>query len=397
MSATTIRNAVPSASALTFASYVSFIPIGIATVLLGPMLPALSERWSLNYSQAGALFTAQYIASTCAVALSGLLVSSRGHLFAIKAGLFVMAAGLAFLLQGGVTLGVICVAAYGIGLGIAVPAGNLLVAHVNPDHRSATLNTLNFSWSAGAGACPFLVAAAVRTRHLALFLISVAVFSLCIALAIAFIPSRVDEPVAGSNERSTTGVLIQTRLLALIGVAGIFFLYVGTENAFGGWIASYAKTLGGSTPAMSLMTPSLFYASLMIGRLFAPFVLRVINDVRLAQAGLFLGCAGTAGLVFSQGLTGVLVSACATGLGLSSVYPITISLLAREFGSSSRLGSIMFILSNIGGGLLPWIVGVSATRLGTLKAGLFVPLAGCIFMLALLLRRWSPQAVQRAD
>lgn len=388
---------MPSASALTFASYVSFIPIGIATVLLGPMLPALSERWSLNYSQAGALFTAQYIASTCAVALSGLLVSSRGHLFAIKAGLFVMAAGLAFLLQGGVTLGVICVAAYGIGLGIAVPAGNLLVAHVNPDHRSATLNTLNFSWSAGAVACPFLVAAAVRTRHLALFLISVAVFSLCIALAIAFIPSRVDEPVAGSNERSTTGVLIQTRLLALIGVAGIFFLYVGTENAFGGWIASYAKTLGGSTPAMSLMTPSLFYASLMIGRLFAPFVLRVINDVRLAQAGLFLGCAGTAGLVFSQGLTGVLVSACATGLGLSSVYPITISLLAREFGSSSRLGSIMFILSNIGGGLLPWIVGVSATRLGTLKAGLFVPLAGCIFMLALLLRRWSPQAVQRAD
>ena len=144
------------------------------------------------------------------------------------------------------------------------------------------------------------------------------------------------------------------------------------------------------------MTPSFFYAALMIGRLFAPFVLRTIDDVRLAQAGLFLGCAGTAGLIFSQGLTGVLVSASATGLGLSSVYPIAISLLAREFGPSSLLGSVMFVLSNVGGGLLPWMVGVFATRSGTLKAGLFVPLAGCILMLTLLLRRWSPQAVRPA-
>ena len=64
----------PSAGSLTLASYVSFIPIGIATVLLGPMLPTLSSRWSLNYSQAGALFTAQYVASTFAVAVSSLVL-----------------------------------------------------------------------------------------------------------------------------------------------------------------------------------------------------------------------------------------------------------------------------------------------------------------------------------
>ena len=76
-----------SARALTIISCVAFIPIGIATVLLGPMLPSLSARWSLNYSQAGALFTAEYIASTCAVALSGAIVSWKGFQFAIKCGL----------------------------------------------------------------------------------------------------------------------------------------------------------------------------------------------------------------------------------------------------------------------------------------------------------------------
>jgi fucose permease len=54
------RANAPSAKALTFAAYIAFVPIGIATVLLGPMLPTLSARWELNYSQAGALFTSHF-------------------------------------------------------------------------------------------------------------------------------------------------------------------------------------------------------------------------------------------------------------------------------------------------------------------------------------------------
>ncbi len=397
MSSAPVTNGAPAASALTFASYVAFIPIGIATVLLGPMLPLLSARWSLNYSEAGALFTAQYIASTGAVAVSGFVVSSRGYLFAIKAGLLLIAAGLALLLHGSALLGIACIALYGVGLGISVPAGNLLVAQVNPERRGATLNTLNFCWSAGAVSCPFLVAAAVRTQHIALFLSAVAALSLLIAAWIALMPGHILEPRTKSGGQSKMVPLIRCRLIPFAMIAGLFLLYVGTENAFGGWIASYTKSLGDSKPAMSLMTPSFFYAALMVGRLFAPFLLRIIEEIRLAQIGLFLGCAGTTGLVFSRGLAGVLLSACVTGIGLSSVYPITISLLTREFGaSSSRLGSFMFVLSNIGGGLLPWVVGLSATQFGTLKAGLLVPLVGCAVMFGLMLWKQSPRMIREA-
>ena len=100
-----------SAKALTYAAYASFVPIGIATVLLGPMLPTLSARWDLNYSQAGALFTAQYMVSTVAVALSGVLVSRWGFRFAIKTGLLLMSAGVGLLLAGPKVLGIICIGA----------------------------------------------------------------------------------------------------------------------------------------------------------------------------------------------------------------------------------------------------------------------------------------------
>jgi MFS transporter, FHS family, glucose/mannose:H+ symporter len=378
-----------SAKALTFAAYVAFVPIGIATVLLGPMLPTLSARWDLNYSQAGSLFTAQYLVSTLAVALSGVLVARWGFRFAIKTGLVLMSAGVGLLLVGPKAMGIFCIGAYGGGLGLAVPAANLLVAEVNPGRRSATLNLLNFCWSAGAVACPFLVAAAAKSHRVPLFLAAVAGFALLVAVGIAVMPSSVIEPSAKDAGRRTGPAIRWTQSSVLI-LAALFFLYVGVENGFGGWVASFAKSLGNLTPAMSLMTPSFFYAALMLGRWVAPLLLRSVDEIRLVQGGLLVGCAGMAGLVLSQGLWGVIWSACLAGLGLACVYPITISLLSREFGpASTQLGSVMFTMSNIGGGLLPWMVGVSSNHFNSLKAGLAVPLIGCAAMYGLFLREWK--------
>jgi fucose permease len=249
----------PSASisvkALTFAAYASFVPIGIATVLLGPMLPTLSARWSLNYSQAGALFTAQYLASTLAVALSGVLVSRWGFRFAIKAGLLLMSAGVGLLLAGPKMMGILCIAASGGGMGLAVPAANLLVAEVNPGRRSATLNLLNFCWSAGAVACPFLVAAAARSHTIPWFLAGVAGFGLLMAIGIAAMPAYIVEPSVTNDAGPNKVPAIPWKHGAIFVLAALFFLYVGVENGFGGWVASYAKSLGSLTPAVALMTP----------------------------------------------------------------------------------------------------------------------------------------------
>ena len=378
-----------SAKALTFAAYAAFVPIGIATVLLGPMLPILSARWSLNYSQAGALFTAQYMVSTVAVALSGVLVSRWGFRFAIKTGLVLMSVGVGLLLAGPKLLGILCIGAYGGGLGLAVPAANLLVAEVNPGRRSAKLNLLNFCWSAGAVACPFLVAAAAKGHRIPVFLGAVAGFALAVAVGIAVMPASIVEPSSNDASRKT-GPAIRFMQNAVVMLGALFFLYVGVENGFGGWIASYAKSLGNLTPSQAVMSPSFFYAALMLGRWAAPLALRSIDEVRLVQGGLLVGCAGMGGLVLSHEWWGVILSASVAGLGLACVYPITISLLSREFGTgAARIGSLMFFLSNIGGGLLPWVVGLSSNHFDSLKAGLAVPLIGCAAMYGLYLREWK--------
>ena len=392
------RTAPASASALTTAAYIAFVPIGIANVLLGPLLPTLSARWSLNYAQAGALFTAQYIASTIAVALSGAVVSWRGYRFAMKSGIVLMSAGLAVLLLGTKWLGVLSIAVYGGGLGIASPAANLMVAELNPARRAAALNWLNFYWSAGAVSCPFLVAVATRIHRMPLFLTVVSGFALIVAAGIHWMPANLAEPRAPAEGKIKLVPVIQSQLRVFLILAALFLIYVGTENGFGGWVASFAKSLGSVSPAMSLITPSFFYASLMLGRWLATLLLRFDTEIRLVRIGLLLACAGTAGLLSSHGWISVVVSAGAAGLGLSCVYPITISLLSKEFGSASaRIGSIMFVLSNIGGGLLPWFIGLVSNRAGTLKIGLLIPLCGCALMLGLYLRLhdWGQTQVRR--
>lgn len=383
-----------SAKALTVAAHASFVPIGIVTVLLSPLLPTLSARWSLNYSQAGELFTAQFLSSTVAVLLSGVLISRFGFRFAMKAGLLVIGLSVAAMLSGSRLLGMICISGYGCGIGLAVPAANLVVAEVNPSRRSAALNLLNFSWSAGAVACPFLIAAAERAHHVPFFLAVVAVFSLLVTIAIALMPSSIIEPPVS---KTTAGSGSHWKHRSFSVLALLFFLYVGTENSFGGWVAAYATSLGSMSPTVSVMTPSFFYAALMLGRWLAPLLLRKTDEVRVAQGCLLLACAGMAGLVASHSLPGVLGGASAAGFGLSAVYPITISLLSREFGpTASRVGSLMFTSGNLGGAFFPWLVGASSTQAGTLKAGLLVPLIGGALMYILYRRDWKPTAAECA-
>lgn len=375
---------------LTRATYASFVLIGVANILLGPLLPTLSARWSLNYAQAGGLFTAQYVASMLAVAFSGEIVSWRGFRFAMQAGIALMAVGSALLLVGPLWLGICSLAASGAGLGIAIAPGNLMIAELNPNHRAAALNRLNFFWSAGAVSCPFLVAASVKLDHIGLFLAILAGLLALVGLGIRWMPATFPESPALVGNRQSLWSLIRRRLGPFVILAILFFVYVGTENSFGGWVASFAKSLDKLPPALAVITPSFFYASLMLGRWLAPFLLESLTPVRLVNTGLLVACGGTAGLLLSHGFAAVLISACATGLGLSSVYPITISVLSEEFGSAaSRVAAVMFVLSNLGGASLPWVVGIASNGSGTLQTGLLVPLFGSGLMFILYVAGWS--------
>jgi MFS transporter, FHS family, glucose/mannose:H+ symporter len=380
----------------TLAANAAFIPTGVVTVLLGPLLPTLSARWALTDSQAGELFTAQFAASTVGVFLSGALVPRIGYRFAIVLGVFLMAVGVGLLPLTTWPLGLATVACWGVGLGVTIPACNLIVAEVHPDRSAAALNILNFSWSVGAVACPFLLAPFERRGIAMLYPTLLAGVLVLIAIGLAALPlpaMRKPAPDSPETRRSLFAVLATP--LALI-FAALFFLYTGVENSVGGWLASYAKRMASGEGTLWVTAPSFFYFALMLGRVLAHPVLRRVRELRLARLGLILSVAGIVALLAANSTGGILASASVAGFGLATVYPITIAMMTRTVGrSSAAVSSVMFALAGLGAACVPWLVGFESTAQTSLKMGLGVALAACVAMLLLYLRRW-PETVSMA-
>ena len=374
----------------TAVAHAAFVPTGIVTVLLGPILPALSARWSLSDAQAGEFFTAEFLASTLGVMLSGALVPRLGYKSVIVLGLIFMAAGVGVLPMGSRLLGMAAVAGYGLGLGLTIPACNLLVAELNPGKRAAAVSLLNFSWTVGAVACPFLFTPFQSRAMISPFFYVLAGFVLLIALVIARVsfPPPKESKDAFSQPTKPLLAMLQTPVALVLAI--LFFVYVGTENAMGGWLASYAKRLSGSGGTIWVTVPSFFYAGLLANRALAPFFLRRVSEIWLARVSMGIALMGLITLLSARSMPVIIVSAAVIGLGLATIYPITIALLSSSFGAAAnRVGSVMFMMASFGAACMPWMVGVTSTHAQSLKVGLAIPLGACVLMLGLFFREWN--------
>ena len=187
-----------SSKRLILAAQLAFLPAGILTTLLGPMLPLLIARWTLTDTQAGSLFLVQFLPSLIGVQLSGFLLSRLGFRPSFLLGLLLMACGTATLYMGSVVLGMASVAVYGLGLGLIIPTDNLLIAEVSAASRSGAVSLLNFFWGIGAVLCSVLVAWAAAHRALPFFFGAVSLYLVLLAFAMRGLPFP---PAAPSRDR----------------------------------------------------------------------------------------------------------------------------------------------------------------------------------------------------
>jgi len=360
--------------------HLDFLLAGIVMTFLGPMLPGLSARWSLNDAQSGSLIFAEFFSSLFGMLLSAVSVQRIGYRKTLIIGLVFMIFGVALLAVGPWFWGIACICIFGVGYGITTPAGNLRTAEINPGRSAAALSLINAVWGIGAMSSPFLVDLALRAHEPRIFFLGIAaaLAVLLVALALTrFVPdSHVDESQPGEKAPS----IWQIRILPVI--CALFFVYVGTETCFGNWVAMYARRMAPDDNSFTTRMPAFFWGALLAGRALAPLALRVKRETSVAKIGLFLAFFGGVALVAARGTTLIAIGSLLAGLGLASIYPISVSLLATWFGPSSRrVSGAVFGSGNVGGALLPLMVGTVSTLAGSLRFGFFVPLAGVVFML----------------
>jgi fucose permease len=194
------------------------------------------------------------------------------------------------------------------------------------------------------------------------------------ALRFATLSSSKNAPVPASPWKLAPFVLI----------AALAFLYVGTENAVGGWIASYARNVALLSADAAAMAPSAFWGALLLGRGVAPGVLRAHSERKIYRLGLLTAAVGMTLVLTTHLVPLVLAGAAIAGLGLAALFPITVAVLARDLGENSqRLGGVFFAIGNTGGATIPFLVGAVSTQTHSLRVGMGLPLVSMALMLAI--------------
>ena len=366
--------------------YFYFLAAGIATVMLGPLLPALIQRWHIQDAQAGTLFTANFAGQFC-----GAWFATRNLRASILYGSAITAAGciaLAWVSFGSAHIALFCT---GLGLGAGLTAGNVIAGTTVPAARARLIAILNVVWGLGAIACPVLVRLSSAAGIQYFFFATAAFLAITSLVAIAIpiakpSPAQPAEQLATSSPPASRAPSIQQRMplppLPLFVFGAAIFLYIGVENALGGWLPSYAVRTNPDIHASSIAL--YFWIAELTGRILVTVLMTLVGEAALYRICLAL-------LILTQivlcatahiSATGILALTALGALSLAPIYPLIVSFLLARTGNHARLGAL-FATASFGGASLPWLTGVFSTQFHSLRTGFLVPAAGATLLLFL--------------
>ncbi|MGB2626919.1 MAG: MFS transporter [Candidatus Acidiferrum sp.] len=377
-----------------FLLHAGFVLIGIITASLGPLIPVYTKIWGITDAQAGFFFPAQYFTSLVGVVATSWLLPRFGFSKVLGIGFLFLSLGMAFLGVSPWFLTAGCVGLAGYGYGLTNPTTNVRGTQLPSKNVAAAVSLLNFSWGVGAVACPFLVAALVPR-------IGVRGFGLCVAaltmmLCVTHFVRKVPNKAVAVQKPKHSLVDWKHRMASrqAVPLVLLFFLYVGVEASFGGWVAALEKRLPGSAQASALaVAPSVFYGLLLFGRGLAPLLLRRWSTLVITISGILFVATGGIAVALTSNKSVLLMAVAACGFGCASLFPVYVTWMAEIFREDSDwIGALYFSAAALGGAVLPQLVGIIATQSHSLRIGILVPLAASIVMFFLTLKA-RPQKV----
>lgn len=359
---TTIRRS--SAVTKTVLYFTAMIGLGLSSASFGPTLPGLAENTRSPLNQISFLFTAR--------GLGYLLGSFRGGRLYDRAipGHLLMAASM-----GGMALCLALVpliswlwaltgALFFLGLceGCLDVGANSLLVRVHRERVDPFMNGLHFFFGVGSFISPILIAQAllaggdIRWAYWGL-----AILLLPVIAWLASSPSPAALEPAHAAEAAGP-----TRYALMLGLLTAFFaLFVGAESSYGGWIYTYATSLGLASSTAAAYLTSAYWGSFTLARLagipiaarFSPKPI-LIADLCACIAGLALVALG------SSSLTVVWLGTLLMGFGMASMFPVGLSLTQRWIPLTGRTTGTLMLGGSIGGMFIPLFIGQGFARLG---------------------------------
>ncbi|MBA3278682.1 MAG: MFS transporter [Geodermatophilaceae bacterium] len=366
------------------------VTMGLLASSYGPLLPLIREQFSLSSVETGFLVSALPAGSIVAIIACARLetrVSARLLLQGSCAFLVVGLSGLALapwwwlLLVSGVAIG--------LGYGGATTLANGVIAAAYDSRRSTfLLNLQNGIFGLGAVLGPVCVAVlpdgSGRLAWLGYVAVAVLAAVLFAALPLTSLasPERVSragvsqsEGLSPENVRSGSGLTalspekvrgVRSGSGRLGGFALLFACFVAVEISTAAWATTHLDAVGAGATAVALAT-SLFYLGLATGRLGAALIGLRVDPGPLLVGTTILATAALA-LTYLAPLGGA--AYLLVGLTIGPVFPTGLAWVSHDQSHARHPIATVLVVGNLGGFMLPPLVGAVIAVLGAQAAPL---------------------------
>lgn len=339
-----------------------FVALGLSASLLGPALGDLRERTGSSTSAISVLFVCSSLGY-----LAGSLLAGRGY--DRRLGHRLLGGALTLLAASLVTLAwapslaalAVGYAVHGVAGGGVDVGGNTLLVWAKGRAAGPFLNALHLSFGVGALLAPLVVNRALAWGHGVGG--AFAVTALPALAAAAWLARRAAPEPIDAGTHDSGGGSAPAGVLAV--VATFFFLYVGVEIGFAGWVYTYAQEIGlGGRNGPAALT-AVFWGSFTLGR-----VLSVWLSGRLPAGAVLTGscvlAVGAAGLlvVADGAAAAVWLGTVLFGFGTAPQFATMIAFAERHFPLTGSATSWFMGAAGLGGLALPWLIGQLLDRRG---------------------------------
>ncbi len=336
---------------------------GLYAMILGSLLPLMSNEYGLNNTVSGALISAHQAGNLIAGFAAGVLPIYLGRKKAIMfLCSFVVMGFLIVIITGNPVLLILGFLFTGLSRGSISNFNNTVVSGVS-NSSPVALNILHSIFAIGALSAPFLVIVCtylvgdVGWKIAAVIIIILAIISIML-----FSRMEIEEHVDKKEKKKISYLFLKSRYFWVS--VGIFFFYLCAEASINGWIVKYFIDSNIMTTQYAQALASLLWIVILAGRLTCAFIGdRVSKKTLLLSTSIGTACFYLM-LLSTQNLLVITIAIMGLGYSMAGIYPTTVSTIGNIIKEYPMSMGVLLMAGGVGAILMPIITGALADTYG---------------------------------
>lgn len=359
---------------------------GVSMITLGSVLPSLVTKLGLSGLQTTSLVTFLPLGMLIGSLIFGPIVDRFGHKALLVPSCIIVLSGLEGLIFfESIPLLQLSIVGIGLGGGILNGETNALVSDISGEsEKGSRLSFLGMFYGLGALGIPSLLG--VLSEHYSFETILQGIGIIMLAGILFCIPVHFPAPkqAQGFPVKEGLGLLKESSLLLL---SSILFFQSGIEGVCNNWSTSYFGQVTDILANQALIALTCMVVGLTAARMLQIVIFKKIKPATVLPYSLILTAIGFGLLTASPGFIRAATGMVLVGMGLSSTYPVILSILGTRYPALSGTAfSIALAIALVGQAAMNGLMGMVSVYAGGIVFYPYMMIGSLIIMLILFKR-----------